>query len=93
MSCAGDSGGPYFLGDFDTAMVIGIVSYGPFNQTCDGNEAQYNRDISTRVSYFYKYISNIVTDLPNRKCGELNLGTGVSTCDCGNQVVGEYVFL
>jgi hypothetical protein len=89
MSCGGDSGGPYFVGDFDTAVQIGVVSFGPFNQSCNTNQALYNRDIASRVSYFYNFIKTIATDLPPQ-CGPLYLGPAVDTCDCGNQRPGEY---
>jgi hypothetical protein len=77
------------VGDFDTAVQIGVVSFGPFNQSCNTNQALYNRDIASRVSYFYNFIKTIATDLPPQ-CGPLNLGPAVDTCDCGNQRPGEY---
>jgi secreted trypsin-like serine protease len=92
MSCGGDSGGPYFLGDFDTALQLGIVSYGPLRQNCDNSQSEFNRDIATRVSYFFDWITSVATDMPPQ-CGYLDLGSAFDTRDCANQLPGEYVLL
>ena len=43
-TCNGDSGGPVFLGDFDSNLIVGVTSFGIGNLLCRGTDFAYRVD-------------------------------------------------
>lgn len=61
-TCSGDSGGPVFLGDFSSNLIVGVTSFG-LNALCRGTDFAYridNPDVLAWIEQFAK--------------GELNYG-------------------
>ena len=42
-TCSGDSGGPVFLGDFESNLIVGVTSFG-LNALCRGTDFAYRID-------------------------------------------------
>ena len=43
-TCNGDSGGPVFLGEFDSNLIVGVTSFGIGNLLCRGTDFAYRID-------------------------------------------------
>ena len=43
-TCNGDSGGPVFLGDFESNLIVGVTSFGIGNLLCQGTDFAYRID-------------------------------------------------
>ncbi len=54
-TCNGDSGGPVFLGGFDSNLIVGITSFG-LNELCRGTDFAYRIDTPEVLAWIESYI-------------------------------------
>jgi hypothetical protein len=52
-TCNGDSGGPVFLGDFDSDLVVAVTSFG-LNSLCRGTDFAYRIDQPDVLNWIYE---------------------------------------
>jgi secreted trypsin-like serine protease len=51
-TCSGDSGGPVFLGDFSSNLIVGVTSFG-LNELCRGTDFAYRIDTEAVLDWIY----------------------------------------
>lgn len=61
-ACFGDSGGPVFLGDSESDLVVGIVSFGPMG--CAGADGSYRVDIESSLDWLAQIIDEYDIEMP-----------------------------
>jgi hypothetical protein len=54
-TCSGDSGGPVFLGDTSSNLIVGVTSYG-LNQWCRGTDFAYRTDIDAVYDWIVAFL-------------------------------------
>ncbi len=51
-TCSGDSGGPVFLGDEESNLIVGVTSFG-MNSLCRGTDYAYRLDRQEVLDWIY----------------------------------------
>ena len=54
-TCNGDSGGPVFLGGFDSNLIVGVTSFG-LNSLCRGTDFAYRIDTPEVLAWIQSYL-------------------------------------
>ena len=53
-TCSGDSGGPVFLGGFESNLIVGVTSFG-LNALCRGTDFAYRVDTELVLAWIYEH--------------------------------------
>jgi len=59
-TCSGDSGGPVFLGDFESNLIVGVTSFG-LNALCRGTDFAYRIDHPDVLAWIAEYAKGDLT--------------------------------
>ena len=54
-TCHGDSGGPVFLGDTASNLIVGVTSYG-LNEWCRGTDFAYRTDLEDVYAWISSFL-------------------------------------
>jgi hypothetical protein len=55
-TCNGDSGGPVFLGEFESNLIVGVTSFGIGNLLCQGTDFAYRIDQPEVLAWIQSFL-------------------------------------